>query len=121
MANGGANGGGEDFDARQAMMKAYQLGGIAKVPSAGDYIEEWLDGSEEKVLIFGHHKLVLDGLEERVQRYFSTRNKGKKKNLKCHMRIDGKLLMKNLSCTKLEFLKLVFTETSIHNISFFAF
>lgn len=60
IANGGG-GGGSDFDARQAMMKAYQLGGISKVAACGDYIEEWLDGSAEKVLIFGHHKLVLDG------------------------------------------------------------
>jgi hypothetical protein len=70
------------------MMQAYRLGGIAKVSACSDWIDEWLASSgEEKVLLFAHHKEVMDALEERVVKFLATNvPRGCRKNKKRHMR-----------------------------------
>ena len=79
------------FEARNSMMRAYQLGGIAKVNHCCDYIEEWLDSAgEEKVLLFAHHKEVMSILEERFRTYLARNSpSGVRKNKKRYIYIDG--------------------------------
>lgn len=38
--------------------------GIAKIPSVIDYVKTQLEGGHEKILLFAHHKEVMDGLKE---------------------------------------------------------
>ena len=70
-----------DFEARRLLMMAYQQSGIGKASNVAAYLLDWLNGSAtQKILVFGHHKEVLDTLE-----------KGVSKKLKGvgHIRIDG--------------------------------
>lgn len=72
-----------NFDARQLLMQAYQASGVAKAAGICDYLIEWLRGSGcQKVLVFGHHKAVLDALEVAVSR--ELKGSG-------HIRIDGQV------------------------------
>lgn len=69
------------FEARKLLMQAYQASGIGKAQSVAEYVLDWLRGSEtQKVLVFAHHKEVLDTIETVIL-----------KNLKgiAHIRIDG--------------------------------
>jgi Helicase conserved C-terminal domain len=72
---------GANFEARKLMMQAYQASGVAKAEGVCEYLLEWIRGSgTQKVLIFAHHKAVMDAIENAVA-----------KELKggCHIRIDG--------------------------------
>jgi len=70
-----------NFEARRMLMQAYQASGVAKSSGVCDYLIEWLRGSgSQKVLVFGHHKEVLDAIEVAVSR--ECKGTG-------HVRIDG--------------------------------
>jgi SWI/SNF-related matrix-associated actin-dependent regulator 1 of chromatin subfamily A len=70
-----------NFEARRLLMQAYQVSGAAKSEGVCDYLLESLRGSgSQKVLIFGHHKAVLDALEVAVSKEFKGTG---------HIRIDG--------------------------------
>mmetsp|Transcript_14620 Transcript_14620/g.31495 ORF Transcript_14620/g.31495 Transcript_14620/m.31495 type:complete len:1097 (+) Transcript_14620:143-3433(+) len=70
-----------NFEARKLLMRAYQASGIAKASAVSDYLIDWLAGSgKQKVLVFAHHREVLDTLENAV----SKKMKGVG-----HIRIDG--------------------------------
>lgn len=72
-----------DFDARRLLMQAYQASGVAKAAGICDYLIEWLRGSGgQKVLVFGHHKALLDALEVAVSK--ELKGSG-------HIRIDGQV------------------------------
>ena len=74
------------WEARTLLMKAYQASGIAKVPGVCDYLVEWIRGAgTQKVLVFGHHKGVLDAIEIAVAK--ELKGKG-------HIRIDGSVQSK---------------------------
>jgi SWI/SNF-related matrix-associated actin-dependent regulator 1 of chromatin subfamily A len=74
---------GANSEARQLMMRAFQASGVAKAAGICDYLIEWLRGSStEKVLVFGHHKAVLDAIEVAVSKEFKGTG---------HMRIDGSI------------------------------
>lgn len=63
------------------MMKAYQETGIGKAPAVADYLSNvWLPGSQDKILVFAHHTMVLDTIEQSLHRYNKTVS---------HIRIDG--------------------------------
>ena len=64
-------------------MAAYQASGVAKAPATTEYIIDWLEGSDstQKILVFAHHKEVLDYIETTI----SKKYKGKLGM----MRIDG--------------------------------
>ena len=69
------------FEARKLFMEAYQASGLAKAQAVSEYLLDWLAGSgTQKILVFAHHKEVLDTLEQAVSR--------KMKGVG-HMRIDG--------------------------------
>lgn len=72
---------GAHFEARKLLMEAYQSSGIAKASAVAEYLVEWLRGSgTKKVLVFGHHKGVLDSLEVAVAKELKGAG---------HIRIDG--------------------------------
>lgn len=70
-----------NFEARKLLMQAYQASGLAKASAVSEYLLDWLAGSgTQKVLVFAHHREVLDTLEAAV----SKKMKGVG-----HIRIDG--------------------------------
>ncbi|KAG7353456.1 helicase [Nitzschia inconspicua] len=72
---------GANFEARRLMMQAYQSSGVAKAEGVCDYLLEWIRGSgTQKVLIFAHHKAVLDAIENTVAKELKGGG---------HIRIDG--------------------------------
>jgi SNF2 family DNA or RNA helicase len=72
---------GAHFEARKLLMQAYQSSGVAKSEGVAEYLLEWLRGSgTQKVLVFGHHKGVLDCLEAAVAKELKGGG---------HIRIDG--------------------------------
>eukprot|EP00957_Ditylum_brightwellii_P178489 13596687-Ditylum_brightwellii.AAC.1 len=77
----GADAYGANFEARRLLMQAYQSSGIGKAKSVSEFVLDWLAGSTtQKVLVFAHHKEVMDTLEAAI----SKKLKGVG-----HIRIDG--------------------------------
>ena len=70
-----------DFEAKGKLMAAYQSSGIGKARSVAEYLLDWLSGStpQQKILVFGHHKTVLDVLDQALL----------EKHPNSHIRIDG--------------------------------
>eukprot|EP00945_MAST-04E_sp_MAST-4E-sp1_P001628 g1628.t1 len=74
---------------RRLLMRAFHDTGVAKLPGVKGYINNFLDSSpDNKCLIFGHHRDVLDGIESNVSTYRHVNKKGKKKRI-AYIRIDG--------------------------------
>ncbi|CEM25172.1 unnamed protein product [Vitrella brassicaformis CCMP3155] len=48
-----------------AMAEMYRMTGEAKIKAAEDYIDMLLEGECEKLIVFGHHHAVLDGIEKK--------------------------------------------------------
>ena len=70
-----------NFEARRMFMEAFQASGLAKAQAVSEYLVDWLAGSgTQKILVFAHHKEVLQALEQTV----SKKMKGVG-----HIRIDG--------------------------------
>ena len=65
-------------------MESWKASGLAEAESSANYILDWLAGSgdNEKILIFAHHKDVLDIIEEAVAK--ALKGNG-------HIRIDGRV------------------------------
>jgi len=59
-------------ESRRAMMQAYQASGIAKASAVAEYIIDWLRGcdSSQKLVVFAHHKDVMDCLQEAITKDF---------------------------------------------------
>ena len=76
---GGGGGGGGTGETRALLLSAYQDTGISKLPALIQYVRTLVASraAHPKVLLFGHHLAVLDGVEEGA--------------LACvaHIRIDG--------------------------------
>ena len=70
-----------DSKARTMLMQAYQATGTSKAPAVRDYLLDWLAGSNQKILVFAHHKAVLDLLDDALLRQTNFPNS--------HIRIDG--------------------------------
>ena len=69
------------FEARKLLMQAYQASGVGKAQSVAEYVLDWLRGSStQKVLVFAHHKEVLDTIEAAVSKHLKGVG---------HIRIDG--------------------------------
>mmetsp|Transcript_57836 Transcript_57836/g.62483 ORF Transcript_57836/g.62483 Transcript_57836/m.62483 type:complete len:1089 (-) Transcript_57836:1165-4431(-) len=78
---------GAHFEARKLLMQAYQISGVTKSVAVAEYLVEWLRGSgAQKVLIFAHHKGVLDCLEAAVAKELKGGG---------HIRIDGSVSSKD--------------------------
>mmetsp|Transcript_10438 Transcript_10438/g.21657 ORF Transcript_10438/g.21657 Transcript_10438/m.21657 type:complete len:1175 (+) Transcript_10438:84-3608(+) len=61
------------WEARRLLMDAYQASGIAKAPATTEYILDWLEGSSQKLVVFAHHKLVLDYIEDAIFKKYNGR------------------------------------------------
>jgi len=63
------------YESRRVMMQAYQASGIAKASAVAEYIVDWLHGcdSSQKLVVFAHHKDVMDCLQDSVSREFKGR------------------------------------------------
>lgn len=69
------------FEGRSLLMKAYQASGIGKAQAVAEYVLDWLRGSgTQKVLVFAHHKGVLDTIEAAISKHLKGVG---------HIRIDG--------------------------------
>lgn len=55
-----------DFRRRESLMEAFRLSGMAKLEGSIDYIGSLLE-NDVKLLIFAHHKLVLDRIAEALE------------------------------------------------------
>jgi SWI/SNF-related matrix-associated actin-dependent regulator 1 of chromatin subfamily A len=75
------SGGGRDHGLQA--MELWRLTGQAKLDAVREYLSDLLEGSEGKVILFAHHKFVMDGLETLVAK------KGG------YMRIDGSVAQDN--------------------------
>jgi hypothetical protein len=72
---------GANLEARKLLLQAYQATGVAKADGVCDYVLDWIRGSgTQKVLIFAHHKAVLDAIETTVAKELKGAG---------HIRIDG--------------------------------
>ena len=62
-------------ETRRAMMRAYQASGVAKASAVSDYVIDWLRGSDssQKLVVFAHHKDVMDCLQDAVAKEFKGR------------------------------------------------
>ena len=70
-----------NIEARRLLMQTYQATGKGKAKAVSDYLVDWLSGSgTQKILVFAHHREVLDTLEAVVSK--SMKGIG-------HIRIDG--------------------------------
>jgi len=82
------------FESKQALMQAYQATGIGKASAVAGYLLDWLEGSAstEKIVVFAHHKKVLDSIHDALCRKCSreTSKKGGK-TASTHIRIDGQV------------------------------
>lgn len=75
-----------NFEAKTALVKAFQQTGIGKAASIADYLTTvWLPGCSDsnKILVFAHHSAVLDTIEQALWKGVSSRSP------KQHIRIDG--------------------------------
>lgn len=69
------------FEVKTLLTKAYQVTGIGKAQACAEYILDWLRGSDtQKVLVFAHHKDVMDVIEAAVSKHLKGLG---------HIRIDG--------------------------------
>lgn len=69
------------FEVKTLLTKAYQASGVGKAQACAEYILDWLRGSDtQKVLVFAHHKDVMDVIEAAVSKHLKGLG---------HIRIDG--------------------------------
>lgn len=77
LNEGGANKVLKSNDTQSIISKMYALAAEAKLPAVCKFLDTFLD-YPKKFVVFGHHKKMLDGIEEHL-----------KKNKQKYMRIDG--------------------------------
>jgi SWI/SNF-related matrix-associated actin-dependent regulator 1 of chromatin subfamily A len=68
----------KDFEILGHIAEARRLMGIALAPQVAEYAANFLEGSEEKLCIFGWHIEVLDILERELSRFGTARVDGRK-------------------------------------------
>lgn len=78
----------KDFEILGHIAEARRLMGVALAPQIADYAADFLDGSEEKLAIFGWHIEVLDIFEEELSRFGTVRIDGRKSPLARQKAVD---------------------------------
>ena len=68
----------KDFEILGHIAEARRLMGVALAPQIAQYAADFLDGSDEKLTIFGWHIDVLDIFEKELARYGTARIDGRK-------------------------------------------
>jgi SWI/SNF-related matrix-associated actin-dependent regulator 1 of chromatin subfamily A len=74
-------------DIGKTLFEAYRLTGLAKIDALCDWIGEKISGGCKKIVIFGHHKDFLDGIENKIIS-MNEKKKGDQDAIG-YMRIDG--------------------------------
>lgn len=78
----------KDFEILGHIAEVRRLMGIALAPQIADYAADFLDGSEEKLCIFGWHIEVLDIFENELSRFGTARIDGRKSALARQKAVD---------------------------------
>jgi SWI/SNF-related matrix-associated actin-dependent regulator of chromatin subfamily A-like protein 1 len=68
----------KDFEILGHIAEARRLMGVALAPQISDYAADFLEGSDEKLVIFGWHIEVLDIFEAELSRFGTVRVDGRK-------------------------------------------
>jgi SWI/SNF-related matrix-associated actin-dependent regulator 1 of chromatin subfamily A len=68
----------KDFEILGHIAEARRLMGIALAPQIAEYAKDFLEGSDEKLVIFGWHLDVLDIFENELSRFGTVRVDGRK-------------------------------------------
>lgn len=68
----------KDFEILGHIAEARRLMGVALAPQIADYATDFLEGSDEKLVIFGWHLEVLDIFEQELSRFGTVRIDGRK-------------------------------------------
>jgi SWI/SNF-related matrix-associated actin-dependent regulator 1 of chromatin subfamily A len=68
----------KDFEILGHIAQVRRLMGIALAPQIADYAHDFLEGSDEKLVIFGWHLEVLDIFENELSRFGTVRVDGRK-------------------------------------------
>lgn len=68
----------KDFEILGHIAEARRLMGVALAPQIAEYAADFLEGSEEKLVIFGWHIEVLDIFERELSRFGTVRIDGRK-------------------------------------------
>ncbi len=72
-------------DVSESLFEAYKMTGEAKIDSLCEWIQEKIESGLEKIIIFGHHKDFLDGVENKI---IEINDKLKNKNDKIKEKIE---------------------------------
>lgn len=78
----------KDFEILGHIAEVRRLMGIALAPQIAEYAADFLDGSEEKLCIFGWHIEVLDIFENELSRFGTARIDGRKSALARQKAVD---------------------------------
>lgn len=68
----------KDFEILGHIAEARRLMGVALAPQIADYARDFLEGSDEKLVIFGWHLEVLDIFEQELSQFGTVRVDGRK-------------------------------------------
>lgn len=58
------------FRQGQLVMKLNSTNAESKIKPASEFIKELIENCDEKFILFGHHKAMLDGIEDTLQNHF---------------------------------------------------
>jgi SNF2 family DNA or RNA helicase len=79
----------KDFEILGHIAEARRLMGIALAPQIAEYAKDFLEGSDEKLVIFGWHLDVLDIFENELSRFGTVRVDGRKSANARHFAVDN--------------------------------
>lgn len=88
----------KDFEILGHIAAARRLMGIALAPQIIEYAKDFLDGSDEKLTIFGWHIDVLNMFEEGLSKYGTVLVNGKKSANARHKAVDDFINDRNVRC-----------------------
>lgn len=85
-----------DFEILGHIAEARRLMGIALAPQIAEYAKDFLEGSDEKLVIFAWHLQVLDILEDALSRFGTVRIDGRKSAQARQKAVDDFIMRDNV-------------------------
>jgi SWI/SNF-related matrix-associated actin-dependent regulator 1 of chromatin subfamily A len=86
----------KDFEILGHIAEARRLMGIALAPQIAEYAKDFLEGSDEKLVIFAWHLQVLDILEDALSRFGTVRIDGRKSAQARQKAVDDFIMRDNV-------------------------
>lgn len=86
----------KDFEILGHIAEVRRLMGVAMAPQVADYARDFLDGSDEKLVIFAWHLEVLDILEHELSKYGTVRVDGRKSAIARQNAVDDFIKQPNV-------------------------